>query len=137
LLAWRILIYSEIFCSSFLAYPIPAYFCAATETGWDIIDLLLREQVQLPAHPLETVMAPKETPKTSPPNEEHTSIGVYVDDFVLGLVENNVALPTVTHYAGTDNILADTASRSFASTQEGNPPQNGPQKGGEGKRPNE
>jgi hypothetical protein len=67
----------------------PAYFCAATETGRDIIDLLLREKVDLPEHPLEAFMAPKERPSMSPPGEEHTSIGVYVDDFVLALVESD------------------------------------------------
>jgi hypothetical protein len=67
----------------------PAYFCAATETGRDIIDLLLRERIDLPEHPFEKFMAPTDLPKTSPPNEEYTSVGVYVDDFVLGLVEND------------------------------------------------
>jgi hypothetical protein len=67
----------------------PGYFCAATETGRDIIDLLLREKVDLPEHPLEKFMEPVDTPKTAPPGaDEHTSVGVYVDDYVLALVEN-------------------------------------------------
>jgi hypothetical protein len=66
----------------------PAYFCAATETGRDIIDLLLRENAELPEHPLETFMQPSDLPRTAPNGEEHTSIGVYVDDYVLGVVEN-------------------------------------------------
>jgi hypothetical protein len=67
----------------------PAYFCVATETGRDIINLLLRGKVNLPEHPLETFMAPKDRLSTSPPGEKHMSIGVYVDDFVLALVESD------------------------------------------------
>ena len=68
----------------------PAYFCAATETGRDLIDMLLREGVELPEHPLEEFMKPNDIPKTAPPGaEERTSVGVYVDDYVLGVVENN------------------------------------------------
>jgi hypothetical protein len=66
----------------------PAYFCAGTETGRDIIDILLQEKVGLPEHPFEAFMKPKDMPKTSPNQEEHTSIGVYVNDFILALVEN-------------------------------------------------
>jgi hypothetical protein len=60
----------------------PAYFCAATETGRDVIDLLLREKVDLHEHPFEAFMKPKDMPKTSPNQEEH------VGDFILALVEN-------------------------------------------------
>jgi hypothetical protein len=68
----------------------PAYFCAATETGRDIIDRLLREGVDLPEHPLEKFMIPTDSPRTAPPeSEEQTSVGVYVDDYVLGVVEND------------------------------------------------
>ena len=35
-------------------------------------------------------MKPKDIPKTAPPgSEERTSVGVYVDDYVLGVVEND------------------------------------------------
>ena len=70
----------------------PAYFCAATETGRDfLIDMLLREGVDLPAHPLEEFIKPKDIPKTAPPgSEERTSVGVYIDDYyVLEVVEND------------------------------------------------
>jgi len=68
----------------------PAYFCTATETGRDIIEMLLREEIDLPEHPLEQFMKPSDTPKTAPHGtEEQKSIGVYVDDFVLAVVENN------------------------------------------------
>jgi hypothetical protein len=66
----------------------PAYFCTATETGRDVIDFLLKAKVELPEHPLEKFMKPNDTPRTSPAGEEYTSIGVYVDDFVIGVVEN-------------------------------------------------
>jgi hypothetical protein len=66
----------------------PGYFCAATETGRDIIDLLLREGTELPEHPFERFMQPIDRPRTSPKGEEHTSIAVYVDDYILGVVEN-------------------------------------------------
>jgi hypothetical protein len=68
----------------------PAYFCAATKTGLDIIDLLLREGVDLPWHPLEKFMAPTDLPRTAPPESaDQTSIGIYVDDYVLAVVEND------------------------------------------------
>jgi hypothetical protein len=68
----------------------PAYFCTATETGRDIIDLLLREDVDLPEHPLENFMKPTEEPRTTAPpgSADQTYVGVYVDDYILGLVEN-------------------------------------------------
>jgi hypothetical protein len=69
----------------------PAYFCTATKTGRDIIALPLREGiVDLPGHPLEEFMKPKYVPRTAPPGSaEQTSVGVYVDDYVLGVVEND------------------------------------------------
>jgi hypothetical protein len=68
----------------------PAYFCAATETGRDIIDLLLKEEVELPEHPFEDFMIPDDLPRTAPPEApDQTSVGVYVDDYILGVVESN------------------------------------------------
>jgi hypothetical protein len=68
----------------------PAHFCAATETGRDIIELLLRDEIDLPEHPFEQFMTPSEVPKTAPPGAEpYTSIGVFVDDYVLAVVEND------------------------------------------------
>jgi hypothetical protein len=67
----------------------PAYFCAATETGRDIVELLLREDIDSPEHPLEEFMAPKDTPRTAPPGSAaQTSVGACVNDHVLGVVEN-------------------------------------------------
>jgi hypothetical protein len=69
---------------------IPACFCTATETGRDIVELLLRDKIALPEHPFEHFMMPSELPKTAPPGAEpHTSIGVFVDDCVLAVVEND------------------------------------------------
>jgi hypothetical protein len=68
----------------------PAYFCTATETGRDIIDLLLHEEIDLPGHPLEEFMKPKDLPRTAPPGSAaQTYVGVYVDDYVLGVVEKD------------------------------------------------
>jgi hypothetical protein len=56
---------------------IPAYFCTATETGRDTIALLLREGIDLPGHPLEEFMKPKDVPRTAPPGSaEQTPVGV-------------------------------------------------------------
>jgi hypothetical protein len=68
----------------------PAYFCTATETGRDIIDLLLREEIELPEHPFKKFMHPTDRPWTAPPDApDQTSVGVYVEDYVLGVVEND------------------------------------------------
>jgi hypothetical protein len=67
----------------------PTCFCAAAETGRDIIDLLLRERIELLEHPLQKFMAPTEPPKTAPQGQEQASVSVCVDDFVLGPVEND------------------------------------------------
>jgi hypothetical protein len=68
----------------------PAYFCAAAKTGRDTIDRLLWEGVDPPEHPLENFMTPTDSARTAPPESaEQTSVGVYVDDCVLGVVEND------------------------------------------------
>jgi hypothetical protein len=66
----------------------PAYLCVATDTGWDIIHLLLHEKIKLPEHPFKNFMKPTDTPKTSPANEDHTAISKYVDNYILAVVEN-------------------------------------------------
>lgn len=38
----------------------PGYFCAATETGRDLMQALIDAEVELPAHPLEDFMLPTE-----------------------------------------------------------------------------
>ena len=67
----------------------PAYFCAATETGRDIIALLLREEIALPEHPFEHYMIPTAPPRTAKTDDEHTAIHVYVDDYILAVVQND------------------------------------------------
>ena len=63
----------------------PAYFCAATKTGRNLINMLMREDVELPEHPLEQFMKHKDLPRNAPPEaEERTSVGVYVHDYVRG-----------------------------------------------------
>ena len=76
----------------------PPYFTSATETACDLTNVLLRQQVVLPPHPLESLAAtppPHETsslescvfglPPINPPT--HTPplayADVYVDDFIL------------------------------------------------------
>ena len=48
----------------------PAYFCPATERDRDLIDTFLREGVELPEHPLEQLMKPKDLRKTTPLQEQ-------------------------------------------------------------------
>jgi hypothetical protein len=69
----------------------PACFCAATEIGRDTIDLLLREEVDLPEHRLEKFAKPTDRPRTAPPEEsaEQTLVGVCMDNCILGMVEND------------------------------------------------
>ena len=52
--------------------------------------MLLREGVDLPEHLLEQVMQSTDLPQTAPPEaEEQTPMGIYVEDYVLGVVEND------------------------------------------------
>jgi hypothetical protein len=69
----------------------PAYFCAATETSRDIIHWLITEKIPLPPHPMEAYMKPGDSvPRCQTTNltEEYTESLVYVDDFIIALVEN-------------------------------------------------
>jgi hypothetical protein len=79
----------------------PGYFCAATETGRDILQALIDHKTVLPPHALDHFMAP-ETPA-----RRQTSIttarpwqmsAVYVDDFILAAVENHTG--TALQHAG-------------------------------------
>ena len=68
----------------------PAFFSTATERGQDIIEMLLRQGVKLPEHPLQRFMQATDLPKTAPPGaKERTSVGVYVDDYLVGGVKND------------------------------------------------
>jgi hypothetical protein len=54
----------------------PAFFCAATKTGRDIIQGLVSDRVELPPHCFEEYMHPAKPAKWS--NSESPAHGVYV-----------------------------------------------------------
>jgi hypothetical protein len=87
----------------------PGYFCTATETGRDIVSWLIAENIQLPAHPFEHFMIPPdpesevedkdsmkprevtdglEAEPDAAEGEERVFVKVFVDDYILALVEN-------------------------------------------------
>jgi hypothetical protein len=61
-----------------------------------MVDLLLREEVVLPNHPLKKFMEPADIrPRTAPPGSaEQTFVGACMDDQILGLVESVEGHPT-------------------------------------------
>ncbi len=75
----------------------PQYFCTATETGRDFIQWLVDQKIECPPHPLEKFMLPQDLvgtispDKPAPTNAEDegaSSINVYVDDYILAVVED-------------------------------------------------
>jgi hypothetical protein len=69
----------------------PGYFCAATETGRDILQALIDAKVQLPPHQFDSFMTP------TVPARRQTSArstrpwqmsAVYVDDYILAAIES-------------------------------------------------
>lgn len=66
----------------------PAYFCAATETGRDIIHQSVETKQELPPHQFEEYMHPAAIPKRSKKEDSMYSISVYLDDFIGAAVEN-------------------------------------------------
>jgi hypothetical protein len=66
----------------------PAYFCAATETGRDIIHRAVESKIELPPHVFEEYMRPTKLPKRSTKEDSMSSISVYLDDFIGAVVEN-------------------------------------------------
>ena len=46
----------------------PGYFCAATETGRDILQALIDADVQLPPHQFDSFMTPGARPAGRPPH---------------------------------------------------------------------
>jgi hypothetical protein len=75
----------------------PQYFCTATETGRDFIQWLVDQEIDCPPHPLEKFMLPQDLvgtigpDKPAPTNEADkgaSSINVYVDDYILAVVED-------------------------------------------------
>jgi hypothetical protein len=66
----------------------PPYFCAATETGRDIIQGLVADRVKLPPHCFEHYMHPTKSAKRSVSDSPAHGIFVYVDDFIGAAVED-------------------------------------------------
>jgi hypothetical protein len=66
----------------------PSYFCAATETGSDVIQGLVSTKIQLPPHYLKNYVHPAKSAKRSKSDSPAHGIYVYVDDFIGAAVEN-------------------------------------------------
>ena len=69
----------------------PGYFCAATETGRDIIQALIDGGTQLPPHVFDVFMQPEgSVRRQSSPAADRTwqMSAVYVDDYILAAVES-------------------------------------------------
>ena len=73
----------------------PPLFCTATETARDVIEKLTNAPT-LPQHPLESYLIP-ETPvaKHDPISTHHTTLEVYVDDFIS--MTNDIAQDNLAH----------------------------------------
>jgi hypothetical protein len=69
----------------------PGYFCAATETGRDIMQALIDGGILCPPHKLDAFMAPSTLARrqTSPETARQWQMSaVFVDDYILAAVEN-------------------------------------------------
>ena len=69
----------------------PGYFCAATETGRDILQALIDGGTLLPPHAMDTFMTPEAPARrqTSPETQRKWQMSaVYVDDYILAAVED-------------------------------------------------
>ena len=67
----------------------PGYFCAATETTRDVIQVLISKNVGMDAHPLESCMTPARPAKRQRLSAtEWQMTGVFVNNFCLGTAEN-------------------------------------------------
>ena len=70
----------------------PGYFCAATETGRDIMQALIDAGTLLPPHALDAFMTPSAPARrqTSPDVARQWQMSaVYVDDYILAAVEDS------------------------------------------------
>jgi hypothetical protein len=68
----------------------PPFFCAATETGRDIIQTMLEQYQNIPAHPMEHYLMNGAPSPSSTNTTEHTTtnlVEVFVDDFI-GITNN-------------------------------------------------
>ena len=101
----------------------PPFFCAATETGQDVIEQFYNQETNIPQHPLETHLTKEISTITStPPPVTATAIEVYVDNFIaatnngtqkhiehlarsmLHRIHCIFPPPSVTHHPGEDPI---------------------------------
>jgi hypothetical protein len=69
----------------------PGYFCATTETGRDVIQLLLDTNAVLPSHVMDSFMVPAVPARRQSASSEELwhMTAVYVDDYILAAVENS------------------------------------------------
>jgi hypothetical protein len=68
----------------------PGYFCAATETGRDIIQGLVAEGTHLLPHCLEEYIRPVKAAKRSKSENPVHGMYVYVDDYIAAAVKNAI-----------------------------------------------
>ena len=62
----------------------PAYFCTATETGRDVIEWLVEQNIPMPRHPSERYMMPDHRPEEADTQlAKPWKLSVYVDDYIL------------------------------------------------------
>ena len=69
----------------------PGYFCAATETGRDVMQALIDGGILCPPHPMDAFMVPSTLARrqTSPDTPRKWQMSaVFVDDYILAGVEN-------------------------------------------------
>jgi hypothetical protein len=66
----------------------PSCYCAAAETGRDVIQELITNKIQLPPHCLKHYMHPAKSAKRSKSDSPAHGIYVYVDGFIGAAVEN-------------------------------------------------
>ena len=73
----------------------PPYFCAATETGRDVIESYYSKNGAIPSHPLEHHLTAKLKHHTQQcvPSKSHTAFEVYVDDYIT--VTNNASVANI------------------------------------------
>ena len=74
----------------------PPFFCSASETGRDVIDKLLNDEIELPEHLFEARMFDPTIQYVAPPSkrsETTTLIEVYVDDFIA--MTNDISHPNL------------------------------------------
>ena len=69
----------------------PGYFCAATETGRNILQALIDADVPLQPHQFDAFMtpaAPTQQQTLAQPSRSWQTSAVYVDDYILAAVES-------------------------------------------------